>query len=313
MAKRKKTKSKAKRESFNLGTSKGKKRRRIATRLNWVGILKILVILVVFLGIGIGFVFLKGYVKRVTAVSEKIGLLELENPPDWLNEPLKDKLYDAAIAYGEDLRLDEGAALSVQQNIEKLFAWVDEVEVRTTHDSILIKARWRKPLALVKHDSQSCYVDAELVVLDFVPMPNLPIVKINGLSDIRELPLSGDIWYRDDLAAAVDVLDRLDQMDKLVTSDKPLLREIDRIDVSNFDGRENSRSPHIILYTTDNTEIIWGAELGRWQLYLEATDEKKLARLYGYYKEYGSLLGGVRYINLRDPQDDITLPIDKEQ
>lgn len=313
MAKRKKTKSKTKRFLFTFGKSKGRKKPRTAGRLNWVGILKTLALIVLFVGIGIGLVFLKGYVKRVTAVSERIGLLELENPPYWLNEVLKDKLYNAAIAYGEDLRLDEEAALSVQQNIETLFVWVDEVEVQTTHDSILIKAQWRKPLALVEQGSQSCYVDAELVVLDFVPMPNLPIVKVNGLSDIKKLPLAGDIWYRDDLAAAVDLLDRLDQMDQLVASDKPLLREIDRIDVSNFDGRENRRSPHIVLYTTDNTEIIWGAELGRWQLYLEATDEEKLARLYGYYKQYGTLLGAVRYINLRDPQYDIPLPIDQQR
>jgi hypothetical protein len=100
-------------------------------------------------------------------------------------------------------------------------------------------------------------------------------------------------------------------MDKSVTPNKPLLYDIDRIDVSNFTGRKNSRLPHIVLYTRDDTEVIWGAEFGRWQRYLEATDEEKLAKLYAYYKEYGSLSGGVKYINLRDPQDNIPQPADK--
>jgi hypothetical protein len=174
---------------------------------------------------------------------------------------------------------------------------------------VLIEARWRKPLALVKSGSQNFYVDDELVVLDFVPIPNLPIVGIEGLS--ARVPSQGEVWQSDDLDAAVTILAKLDQMDKSVTPDKPLLYEIDRIDVSNFNGRKNSRFPHIVLYTKDDTEIIWGAEFGTWQRYLETTDEEKLAKLYAYYKEYGSLSGGVKYINLRDPQDNISQPIDK--
>ena len=100
-------------------------------------------------------------------------------------------------------------------------------------------------------------------------------------------------------------------MDKLTTPDKPLLYEIDSIDVSNFNGRENRQFPHIVLYAKDKTEIIWGAEIGNWARHFEAKDEEKLAKLYSYYKEHGSLLEGVKYINLRDPQDDIPLPIDK--
>jgi len=100
-------------------------------------------------------------------------------------------------------------------------------------------------------------------------------------------------------------------MDESVTPEKPLLNEIDSIDMSNFNGRQHNSQPHIILYTKDNTEIIWGAEFGTWQRHLEATDGEKLAKLYGYYKEYGSLSGGAKYINLRDPQNDVPLPIDK--
>jgi len=51
--------------------------------------------------------------------------------------------------------------------------------------------------------------------------------------------------------------------------------------------------------------------MGKWQQHLELSDEEKLASLYSYYKDYGTLSGGVKFINLRDPRDNIPLPIDK--
>lgn len=282
-----------------------------ASRDTLHGALKVSAIVCVLTAIVIGFVFLDKYVKKVVPISEKTAILELVDAPMWVNEPLKEKIYIAAIANGEDLRVDEDAARSVQHNIQTLVAWLDKVQVQTTYDSIRIKGRWRKPLGLVKVGLQSFYVDANLVVLDYLPMPNLPIVKINGLSTIATVPSPGEIWQRDDLAAAIAILARLDRMDKLVTPDKPLLYEIASIDVSNFNGRADAHAPHIILYAKDNTEIIWGAEIGTWQRYLEATDEEKLAGLYSYYKEYGSLLNNVKYINLRNPQNEIFQPVDR--
>ncbi len=309
MAKRKKIKNKAKRISFKLGTSKGKKQLQLPYKPSLTDILKVLGLVCILAAVGIGFVLLDKYIKT-TSPSQTSPILELINVPAWVNEPLKEKIYTAAKTTSTDLRLDDKVAKAVQQSIETLVAWVKYVKVQATHDRLLIKAKWRKPLALVKQGLRSFYVDDELVVLDFVPMPNLPIVKVRGLLILTKLPRPGDVWQKDDLTAAVAILDRLDRMDKLVVPDKPLLYEIDSIDMSNFDGRENSRLAHIILYTKDKTEIIWGAEIDTWQQYLEATDEEKLAKLYSYYKEYGSL-SGAKYINLRDPQQTIPTPIDK--
>jgi len=266
--------------------------------------LKVLAIVCVFVVAGVSLYFAERYVK--SAKPAETGPLELVNIPEWVSSELKTKIRDAA--GGKTLRLDEEAAEVVAENLASV-AWLDNIKIQTTHKQVLIEARWRKPLALVKSGSQSFYVDDELVVLDFVPIPNLPIVRIEGLSE--RVPSQGEVWQSDDLDAAVTILAKLDQMDKAVTPDKPLLYEIDRIDVSNFNGRKNSRFPHIVLYTKDDTEIIWGAEFGTWQRYLETTDEEKLAKLYAYYKEYGSLSGGVKYINLRDPQDNVPQPVDK--
>ena len=311
-ASRKRKKSKTKKISFKPGGFKKRKRQ----RASWFGpsliiILKVLAVVCVFSGIVIGLMFLEKYVKKTVPAERGLVDLELADVPLWASDQLKDKVHAAAIGKGVNLGLDENTALSVQRNIEELIVWLDEVKVRTIHDRLRVEGRWRKPVALVKSGLIKFYVDAEQIVLDFVPIPDLPIVEIKGLPLITKTPPLGEVWQRDDLAAAVMILDRLDHMDKSLTPDKPLLHEIDRIDVSNFNGRENSRHAHIILYSKDNTEIIWGAEVGKWQQHLESTDQEKLAKLYGYYKDYGTLSGGAKYINLRVPRDKIPLPIDK--
>jgi len=312
VAKRRKTKRRKKLFSPSSGSSKKRTRRKARQfEFNLMSILKVLGTVIAFSGIAVGFVFMALYVRNNKPVSEKTGLLELVKAPVWINEELSEKIYTAATASGEDLKLDEDAARSVQQNIEYGVAWVDNVRVQVTSERFLISARWRKPLALVKMGLSKCYVDSELVVLDYVPMSKLPIVQITGAPLNTELPQPGQIWNSSDITAAVAILDKLDRRDNLNNSQRPLLYEIGRIDVSNYGGRENSRASHIILYTTDNIEILWGAELGAWQRHLEATDEEKIAKLYSYYTEYGTLLGGVKYINLCDPRDNIPLPIDK--
>jgi len=304
------------RKLFFFGSSKKKSSKRAGKsrpdlKTLSVNSFKSLVVVGILAAFVLAFLYLDKYVKGATAVSKRVGTLELVGYPEWINERLERKLYEAAISNGEDLRLDGDAARSVQQNLIRQVVWLDKVRVKTTNDSIRILARWRRPIALVKLGVNKFYVDSEMVVLDYVPMGKLSIVEVTGLAVSSEIPEPGELWNRGDLEAAVDVLTRLHRMDELVTPEKPLLCEIDRIDVSNFNGLATHHGPHIILYANDNTEIIWGAEYGKWQRYLESPDNQKIAKLYQHYKEYGTLLGGVKYINLCEPQDSIPRPIDR--
>jgi hypothetical protein len=312
VARRGKTRDKTKRRPLWAGILKTKAGRQAGAPTHRLrGALQVAAGVCVVAAIVFGVIRLDKYVRQTHAASQNTFALELVGPPPWVNDELKGKVYAAAKSASKETKLDESTAVNVQRSIESLVPWLHEVTVTTMADRVRVSGSWRKPLALVEWGPNSCYVDVESVVLDFVPMPNLPIVKVKGLSLIIKAPQPGETWQREDLAAAVAVLAGLDRMDSQATPDKPLLYEIASIDVSNFRGRKDGRSPHIVLYAKDNTKVIWGAEIGTWAQHLEARDEDKLASLYGYYKEFGTLLNGAKFINLREPRDKIPLPIDK--
>jgi len=312
VAKRKKTKSKSKRILLKSGTSKKKKtKQHFRLIASLISSFKISFMVCILGGTAVGLLYLDKYRKETAPPIEGEVELELVDVPAWVNEELKQKVLTAARGDVEDLRIDENAAGRVQQNIDRRFAWLDKVKVQTTHNALLIEGRWRMPKGLVKSGSRSFYVDAEQVLLDFVEMPGMSIVEITGLAATRNIPPLGEILEGEDLAAAISLLDQLERRDRIETTQKPLLSEIKRLDVSNFDGRKNRKLPHIVLYAQDDTQIMWGAKIGEWQRHLESTDEQKIAKLYSYYKEFGTLSGGVKFINLCDPLDDIPQPIDK--
>jgi len=306
-----KKKNKTQKTSFIFDSFKKKKKKK-GEPTNWMAILRILLIVCVLVGVAYGLIFLDKYVKKVEPVAERPAILKLTGVPQWVNEGLKDKIYAAASGYGhQNLTLSDDAAMDVQRNIAEHVPWLSGVSVRTTNDRLLIDAQWRKPVALIEEGKDKFFVDENMVMLDYVDVNDLPIVKVTGVNGGEKKPVYGQVLMKEDLQAAIAVLTMLNMMDNRVAQDNPLLFEISRIDVSNFNGRKKRQSAHIVLYASDGTEIIWGAEIGTWQRYMESPDEEKLAKLYGYFKEYGSLLGGVKFINLREPTDKISKPIDK--
>lgn len=280
-------------------------RRRSIRALNWVGLVKVVAVIGLLVATGAFLRFAEGYV--LSSEQDADGSLILVDVPGWVNWDLKARV--AAVAGGNRFPLTEETARVLARNLAPM-AWLDDVQIQVTHDSVCARARWRKPIALIERGPSKFYVDADLVVLDHMPMSDLPIVEVRGVA-MALAPSPGDTFDRGDLAAAVELIKLLHRIDTDIVPDKPLLEHIAGIDVGNYHGRKRSREPHIILYTTDNTQIIWGAEIGEWAKHLEAKDEQKLAKLYAYYAEHGSLSAGVRYINLRDPQDRVPLPSEK--
>jgi hypothetical protein len=298
---------------FGIGTGKGGKFNVAGLpRTSTVrGLLKTLLFVCVLIAVLAGFAFLEGYVKKQSAGSQGTRTIEIAvDTPAWLSDEIKNRVYAAAAAEVNNGGDDENIAASVQRDIRQTVPWLNDARVQITHNSIRISGRWRKPIAVVTADKSKFFLDADLVVLDYVPLKDLSVVTVSGLEFAKKTPTPGEVWQGEDLAAGLAVLNKIERMDATVSAKKPLLREIDRIDVGNFDGRRNKREPHIVLYTKTNTQIIWGAEIGAWQRHLESPDDDKLAKLYTYYQQHGTL-SDVKYINLRDPRQTIYLPVDK--
>jgi len=288
--------------SWRKSRSKG---RPAGRKWNWVAMLKVAAVVGLLAATGFVLRYAEGFVRAANAGEE--GSLILVDVPTWVNWDLKARV--AAMAGGNRFPIADDTAEVVARNLASM-AWLDGARVQVTHDAVRVKARWRKPVALIQRGSSKYYADSDLVILDYMAMPQLPIVEVKGLAGGLP-PTPGERFDRDDLAAAAALICLLYRSDAEFAPKTPLLEQIASIDVANYKGRKQPRAPHIIFNTKGDTQIWWGAEIGEWAKHLEAKDEQKLAKLYTYYMEHGSLSADVKYINVRDPQDKVPQPIDK--
>ena len=268
-------------------------------------VFKVAAVMCFLAGTGAFLRYAEGYVAQVKPVEE--GELVLLNVPGWVNWDLKGRV--VAAAGGDRFPIQADTAEMIARNLASV-SWIDHIQVDVTYDEIRVKALWRKPVAVLKRGSSQFYVDTDLVVLDPIPMPKLPIVEVRMASQGLP-PALGSVFDRDDLAAAIKLITLLGRMDADISPKNPLLEQIAYIDVTNFMGRRNHSDPHITFTSKDGAQVQWGAEIGEWAKHLEARDEEKLAKLYTYFKQHGSLGAEARYINLRDPQDKVPQPIDR--
>jgi hypothetical protein len=271
-------------------------------------------VIAVFVAIAVGFVFFDRYVKTNLELNEKTVEIQLAGFPDWGSTELKEKIISTAIGSLKDLTASETTAARIGENIQ-LFSWLYNTRVLVGNQAITIDARYRKPVAMVVFANEKYLIASDMVVLDFIKITKLPIVEITGVpAHLLTWRSVGTKWNSEDVAAAVELLALLNNMDSRVVPDKPLLAEIKSIDMSNFNGRRSKSQPHIVFYAKDGTEIRWGAQKGAWQRYLEAKDEEKLTLLYNTYQEFGTVqlkaAQNGSFIDLTKPQT-LSLPIDR--
>ncbi len=304
MARKKRKKKKKSSDWFSFGKKSARKAKpsSVTFDASYRAFLIILAAGVCLAGVVFGFIKLDQYIQAVTPVSEKYGFIELVDKPGWFNSDLVRKV-ELAVG-GEEFALDKTSARMVAENLKDL-PWLYEVKTQTTNKSVQIRAQYRKPLALVKSSRKMYYISGDLVVLDHVPISKLAIVEIKGASSP---PPVGTVWDADGIVSAVELLKVLAKMDEISTPGSPLLKEIASIETSNIGGRKSARKPHIVMYANDGTQVLWGAAVGESSRYLEASDKEKLAMLYGFFKEHGSIQGRVKYIELRNPQKELPLP-----
>jgi hypothetical protein len=266
----------------------------------------------VFGAFAVMFLFMDRYVHAYSPDANPVGKLELVSPPRWVTGDLQAKIAASAGAY--EFALDDDTARTVAGNLQNL-AWIYNVKVQATDETVRIFANYRKPVAVVRSGKKKYYLSLvksddlryeedckKVVVLDYVEIENLPVVEIKGFAT-RKVPAVGSVWKSEDVTTAAELVNVLARMDEISCKEKPLLNELDSIDVFNFGGNRRKKDSHIVLYTKDGTEIRWGAAYGKSMLYMEATEQEKLATLYTYYKEHNNTIQGIcPFIELRPPQ-----------
>ncbi|MHC4770984.1 MAG: cell division protein FtsQ/DivIB [Planctomycetota bacterium] len=290
--------------------------------------LSIMFLTILVAGGAIGLIYMDRYVNNAVKEETEDGSLEIkEGPlklidyPAWLSQDWVDKLI--ATAGGKRFPLDQGWAQKVATRLATL-SWLDNVQVQTTPEYLTVKADYRRPVGLVRSGrNRKVYLDVDMTVLDFIPVTNIPVIEIKGLAS-TQVPESGQKWLAADAAAAVELLNLLYMADlhfqqerasDTVTPqakkipEKPLLNEIESIDVSNFAARKSRSAANIVLNVVDGTKVYWGAAWGQANIYFEADEKDKLARLYQFFMDHSNTLGGAaKYIELRWPQDSIPRP-----
>ena len=235
--------------------------------------------------------------------SQSISLI-LVDKPEWVNLELQNRIFTLARS-STPIVIDEKIAGRIADNLNKM-EWMSNVSVHTLQSSILINAEYRKPEAFISYKDQRYYVDNSLTVLSYVPMPELGILEIKGYHS-KSKPVPGSVWRQDDIEAGIRLIKVLSAMDKARNLSKPLLSEIAYLDVSDY-GTRNANKSQLSLVAHDGTKILWGAPPGKAKANLEADEAEKLKKLYGFYEQYGTIQGVVRYIDPRLPQESIPTP-----
>jgi hypothetical protein len=272
--------------------------------------LSIMFLTVLVAGGAVGLIYLDRYVKNAAAKKTPDGSLKLTNRPAWLNQDWVDAMVKTA--GGKRFALDQASAQLVARRLEGL-SWLADVRVQTTPEYLEVTATYRQPVGLVQANrNRKVYLDIDMHVLDYIPVTGIPVIEITGLAKTN-IPDPGQVWLADDAKAAVELLNWLYLMDLHFQQEqklpKPLLDEIETIDVSNFAARKSRSGPNIILNVKDGTRIYWGAAWGQSAVYLEADEKVKMTRLYEYFIDHNhTLQGSAKNIELRWLEDSIPRP-----
>lgn len=251
-----------------------------------------------------GFLFLEQFVKQNLGSAQKTGPLELCNTPKWVSRDLLELIADSAGSLV--FTLNENTAPGLAANLASL-EWLYDVKVQVTAKTVQVYASYRKPIAKLSRGSQSYYLDEKQVLLRPVPLEQVVLVEIEGFSgQMPDRP--GIVLDSSAIENAIQILKVLHKMDEISCPQKPLVREIKAVDVSNFNGRKDSGSARIVLRAMDGTEILWGAPYGESEKFLEPSEKEKVAMLYSFYKDHGTLQGLVKYIDLTISPHSIPRP-----
>jgi len=253
------------------------------------------------------------YVGQRLAYSTRPPRAVLVNRPAWMSEFLADEIARCAQPIGLHSAFDHDLLVQTTSLLEAN-PWVRRVkEVRRVYgqqpgDTIEIDCDYRAPAALVQWGDKYALVDnqgiqlpeaygaSDLSKIMFAPDGSLAVRIIQGVGHAPTE--AGRTWPGEDLAAGLEIAKLL--------SGQVYAEQIRRIDVTNYDGRQDAQAAQIVLLTQYNTQIRWGRGPGAKDAFIEVPASVKLNALAAIYRERKRVDAGEPWIDIRF--DRVTCP-----
>lgn len=258
------------------------------------------------------------YVDHNVAYSPEPPKVVLKSRPAWISDTVVEQICTAARPSGPHSALDHRMlcdAKAMLENNLRTNAWIKQInQLKLVYgqrpgDTLVLDCEFRVPVALVHYKDAYYLVDGEGYALpERYPADQVARVTYgaNGRINIRvvegihgDRPMPGQKWEGEDLAAALEMIK--------VLHGKPYAEEIVKVDVSNFAGRQDSRSAQLVLVTRQNTQIQWGSPPSSTDI-AEVPGATKLQRLQEIYAQYKRVDAGRQWIDVRI--DRPTRPVD---
>lgn len=260
------------------------------------------------IAVGLGVSRLKRHVDQRYARLDTPPTVVFTQRPVWMNDALAQRLLEIAQPTAPSSAFDDGVLRAIHRRLSSdpvARRWVAEIRsVRRVYgrrpgDTIELDVAFRTPAAVVRRSGEFYLVDGEGVLLEPVaaeqvtrvllaPDGRLLLRVVDGVG--RPPPEPGEPTPAD-LAAGLALVK--------VLHERPSARDIVKVDVSNFNGRQDANAPHLRLVTRQNTEIRWGRPLNTPHNFGEVDDARKLLYLDRIHAEFGRADAGRPWVDLR--------------
>jgi hypothetical protein len=275
------------------------------------------VVLLAFVGLCVyAYLRARDHVVRDVVFSHNPPKVVIKERPSWMSDALLNKIVRVAApevgysAFDHQLLVNTASLL---RNHPDTAPWVRNVRsVRRVFekepgDTIEIDCEFRAPVALVKWELYYWLIDGDGVLLPEQYTSNdlrkvmydgdhLSLRIIEGVASAP--PDSGQKWQGQDLASGIDMV-------KLLYG-KPYADEVERIDVTNFSGRQNPNEAQLVLITRYQTQVRWGRPVNAKDYFVEVSPAQKLEYMAKIVQQFGRVDARYSAVDLRF--DVVTYP-----
>lgn len=228
--------------------------------------------------------------------------------PAWMSDYLAAELGEVCRPAGAPDLFDRDALVAINGRL-RASPWIAKVRQvrraygRSAGDTIEVDCDFRAPLALVRAGTGDDYwfVDAKGVRLPerFAGQEVRKVVYAGGKVNLRVVEgvrnpppaRAGQPWPGDDLAAGLELAERL--------NGQPFADEVERVDVSNYGGRQARHEAHLVLVTRHGTQVRWGRPWSAVDAFVEVRPELKVETLKQIVAGYGRIDAGKPWIDVR--------------